>query len=122
MATGTTGGGTGGTTGGSARAGGRSGGTGGAGSTSTAGGATTGIGGSGASVAAGSGTQEPMTAKARIAQIDMELSQSSQATDEDERRLTLLHRNLQKHGTVFNTLAGVCEIEGELIAERPAPR
>ena len=44
------------------------------------------------------------------------------STDEDERRVELLHRNLQRHGTVFNTLAGVCEIEGKLIAERPVVR
>ena len=44
------------------------------------------------------------------------------ATDEDDRRVALLHRNLQKHGTVFNTLAATCEIEGELIAERPVAR
>ncbi len=44
------------------------------------------------------------------------------ATDEDERRVALLHRNLQKHGTVFNTLAAGCEIEGELVAERPVLR
>lgn len=44
------------------------------------------------------------------------------ATDEDERRVALLHRNLQKHGTVFNTLAAACEIEGELIAEHSVPR
>lgn len=43
-------------------------------------------------------------------------------TDEDERRVGLLHRNLRKHGTVFNTLAAACEIEGELIAERPVAR
>lgn len=42
-------------------------------------------------------------------------------TDEDERRVGLLHRNLQKHGTVFNTLASACEVTGELIAERTAP-
>jgi len=44
------------------------------------------------------------------------------ATDEDERRAALLHRNLQKHGTVFNTLATGCEITGELIADRPVTR
>ena len=44
-------------------------------------------------------------------------------TDEDERRVgSFFHRNLRKHGTVFNTLAAACEIEGELIAERPVAR
>ena len=42
-------------------------------------------------------------------------------TDEDARRVDLLHHNLKKHGTVFNTLAGVCEVTGELIPERVPP-
>ena len=44
------------------------------------------------------------------------------ATDEDDGRVALLHRNLQRHGTVFNTLAGSCEVEGDLVAERPPAR
>lgn len=39
------------------------------------------------------------------------------ATDEDARRVELLHRNLRTHGTVFNTLASACEITGELVPE-----
>jgi uncharacterized OsmC-like protein len=39
------------------------------------------------------------------------------ATDEDARRVELLHRNLRSHGTVFNTLASACEVTGELVAE-----
>ena len=62
---------------------------------------------------------ERQDAPARFTRIRYELRVT---TDEDERRLALLHRNLQKHGTVFNTLAAACEIEGELIAERPAAR
>jgi uncharacterized OsmC-like protein len=42
------------------------------------------------------------------------------ATDEQDRRVDLLHHNLKKYGTVFNTLAAVCEVSGELITERPA--
>jgi uncharacterized OsmC-like protein len=38
-------------------------------------------------------------------------------TDEDDAHVDLLHRNLRSHGTVFNTLAAVCEVSGELIAE-----
>jgi uncharacterized OsmC-like protein len=41
-------------------------------------------------------------------------------TDEDERRVGLLHHNLRRYGTVFNTLAAACEVTGELIAEPPA--
>jgi uncharacterized OsmC-like protein len=39
------------------------------------------------------------------------------ATDEDARRVDLLHRNLRTHGTVFNTLASACEVTGELLPE-----
>ena len=40
-------------------------------------------------------------------------------TDEPERRLDLVHRNLQKYGTVYNTLAAVCDVHGSLRAEAP---
>ena len=43
------------------------------------------------------------------------------ATDEEARRVELLHRNLRTHGTVFNTLASACEVSGELKAEAPGP-
>jgi uncharacterized OsmC-like protein len=39
------------------------------------------------------------------------------ATDEDARRVELLHRNLRTHGTVFNTLASACEVSGEVVTE-----
>mgnify|MGYP000465105020 CR=1 FL=1 len=42
-------------------------------------------------------------------------------TDEEDRRVELLHHNLKKHGTVFNTLAAACEISGRLIAESASP-
>jgi uncharacterized OsmC-like protein len=38
-------------------------------------------------------------------------------TDEAPARVDLLHRNLQKHGTIFNTLAAVCEVSGEIVAQ-----
>ncbi|GAB3603798.1 OsmC family protein [Microbacterium aureliae] len=41
------------------------------------------------------------------------------ATDEPDRRVELVHANLRKFGTVFNTLAAVCEVEGSVTAERP---
>jgi len=37
-------------------------------------------------------------------------------TSEPERRVELLHRNLKKHGTVFNTLAATCDVTGTVIA------
>lgn len=40
-------------------------------------------------------------------------------TDEPEHRVELLHRNLQKFGTVYNTLAAVCDVSGT-VSTRPA--
>lgn len=39
-------------------------------------------------------------------------------TDEPSRRVDLLHRNIIDHGTVFNTLREVCDVEGEIVAVR----
>ncbi len=33
-------------------------------------------------------------------------------TDETDARLALLHKNLQKYGTIYNTLAGATEVTG----------
>lgn len=35
-------------------------------------------------------------------------------TDEPDTRLTLLHKNLQKYGTIYNTLAGATELSGTI--------
>ncbi|KGF68944.1 osmotically inducible protein C [Hoeflea sp. BAL378] len=35
-------------------------------------------------------------------------------TDETDARLDLLHRNLRKYGTIFNTLAGATELAGTI--------
>lgn len=35
-------------------------------------------------------------------------------TTEPEHRVELLHRNLQKFGTVYNTLAAVCDVSGDV--------
>ena len=40
-------------------------------------------------------------------------------TDEPQERVDLLQRNLAKYGTVYNTLAEVCEVSGTVLAERP---
>lgn len=39
-------------------------------------------------------------------------------TDEPDERAQLLHRNLRKFGTVYNTLAATCDVDGSL---RPVP-
>lgn len=36
-------------------------------------------------------------------------------TDEPPHRVDLLHRNLQMYGTVYNTLAAVCEVHGQVV-------
>lgn len=38
------------------------------------------------------------------------------ATDEPPHRVDLLHRNITKFGTIYNTLAAVCEVTGEVVA------
>ena len=38
-------------------------------------------------------------------------------TDETAQRLDLLHRNLTRHGTIFNTLAAVCTVTGQIVAQ-----
>ncbi len=38
-------------------------------------------------------------------------------TDESPRRVELLHHNIEKFGTIFNTLAASCAVAGEIIAE-----
>lgn len=40
-------------------------------------------------------------------------------TVEDQRHIEMLHRNVKQFGTVFNTLAAVCEVHGTLIAVPP---
>lgn len=47
-------------------------------------------------------------------------------TDEDERRVDLVHRNLRQFGTVYNTLAAVCDVHGSVVivptaADPPQP-
>ena len=42
------------------------------------------------------------------------------ATDEPPRRLELLHHNILRFGTITNTLAAACELDGTILAEPPA--
>ena len=41
-------------------------------------------------------------------------------TEEPEHRVELLHRNISRYGTIYNTLAAACEVSGEVVAVRPA--
>ncbi len=59
-------------------------------------------------------TVERQDSPPRFARITYEVHV---ATDEDARRVELLHRNLRTHGTVFNTLASACEVTGELVPD-----
>jgi hypothetical protein len=36
-------------------------------------------------------------------------------TDEPLHRVELLHQNIVKHGTIFNTLASACPVEGTVV-------
>lgn len=40
-------------------------------------------------------------------------------TDEPERRVELVHSNLRKFGTVYNTLAAVCDVRGTVTGTAP---
>ena len=41
-------------------------------------------------------------------------------TEEPEHRVDLLHRNISRYGTIYNTFAATCDVSGEVIAVRPA--
>lgn len=41
-------------------------------------------------------------------------------TRELPRRVELVHQNLRKFGTVYNTLAAVCDVHGDVIARPPS--
>lgn len=41
-------------------------------------------------------------------------------TDEPQHRVELLHRNLRRYGTVYNTLAAVCEVQGRVATISPS--
>lgn len=47
----------------------------------------------------------------RIISVDYELVVD---TDESEQRLELLHRNVQKYGTIYNTAAAATELKGRI--------
>lgn len=36
-------------------------------------------------------------------------------TNEPQRRIDLLHRNIASKGTIYNTLANACEVSGEIV-------
>ncbi len=38
-------------------------------------------------------------------------------TDEPAQRVDLLHRNIKKFGTIYNTLAASCAVDGEIVVE-----
>lgn len=40
-------------------------------------------------------------------------------TDEPDHRVDLLHRNIQRHSTIFNTIAAACDVTGTITARRP---
>ena len=40
-------------------------------------------------------------------------------TDEPAHRVALLHRNIRQFGTITNTLAAACDVQGEIVAIAP---
>ena len=48
----------------------------------------------------------------RFVEIEYELRL---VTDENERRVDLVHRNLRQFGTVYNTLAAACDVHGRVV-------
>jgi uncharacterized OsmC-like protein len=42
-------------------------------------------------------------------------------TDEPPRRVELLHHNLRRYGTVYNTLAAGCDVDGRVVALAETP-
>jgi len=61
-------------------------------------------------------TSERQAAPPRIIQIRYVLRLQ---TDEPSQRVDLLHRNIRKFGTIYNTLASTCDVDGEIVAEAP---
>jgi uncharacterized OsmC-like protein len=43
-------------------------------------------------------------------------------TDESAHRVALLHRNIRQFGTITNTLAAACDVQGEIVALAPRAR
>jgi uncharacterized OsmC-like protein len=41
-------------------------------------------------------------------------------TDEPQRRIDLLHHNIARQGTIYNTLAAASDVAGEIVAMSPA--
>src|SRR5690606_9146919 len=62
-------------------------------------------------------TAERQVAPPRIARIAYRLTVE---TDEPARKMELLHRNIARQGTIYNTLARACEVTGELVVTRRA--
>ncbi len=52
----------------------------------------------------------------RFVAVDYELRVT---TDEPARLVHLMHRNVRWHGSVFNTLASVCHVDGSVVVVRP---
>ena len=61
-------------------------------------------------------TAERQEAPPRMTRLRYELRL---VTDEPERRVDLLHRNIRQHGTIYNTVAAVCEVEGTIVVVAP---
>jgi uncharacterized OsmC-like protein len=50
----------------------------------------------------------------RMSEIDYEIVID---TDEDDRRIELLHTNVRKYGTIFNTVSAAARLSGRMIRQ-----
>lgn len=62
-------------------------------------------------------TAERQAAPPRIVRVRYVLTLH---TDEPPQRVDLLHRNIRKFGTIYNTLAAGADVSGEIVVEPPA--
>jgi organic hydroperoxide reductase OsmC/OhrA len=54
----------------------------------------------------------------RFVEIEYELRL---VTEENQRQVDLVHRNLRQFGTVYNTLAAACDVHGRVVTTAPTP-
>lgn len=58
-------------------------------------------------------TAERQDAPPKITRVTYDLTV---VTDESDQRVDLLQRNIERHGTIFNTIAAVCDVTGTVSA------
>ena len=59
-------------------------------------------------------TAERQDSPPKITRITYDLTV---VTDEPDQRVDLLHRNIERHGTIYNTIAAACDVSGTIAAQ-----